>query len=49
MPLWGIRSRQIDYGLFPADAFVFADGGRVWSEAGGAAAAALGLTWRFAF
>ena len=27
VPLWGILSRQIDYGMFPADAFVFADGG----------------------
>ena len=31
VPLWGIRSREIDYGMFPADAFVFADGGRIWS------------------
>jgi Tol biopolymer transport system component len=31
VPLWGIWSREIDYGTFPADAFVFADGGRVWS------------------
>ena len=31
VPLWGIRSRQLDYGMFPADAFVFADGGRIWS------------------
>lgn len=30
VPIWGIRSRQIDYGMFPADAFVFADGGRIW-------------------
>jgi Tol biopolymer transport system component len=29
VPLWGIRSREIDYGMFPADAFVFADGGRI--------------------
>ncbi|MBY0496850.1 MAG: BamA/TamA family outer membrane protein, partial [Cyanobacteria bacterium] len=34
VPLSGIRSRQIDYGTFPADAFVFADGGRIWSGAG---------------
>ncbi len=33
VPVWGIRSRQLDYGAFPADAFVFADGGRVWGEA----------------
>jgi len=32
VPVWGIRSRQIDYGMFPADAFVFADGGRIWGE-----------------
>jgi Tol biopolymer transport system component len=30
VPLSGIRSRQIDYGMFPADAFMFVDGGRVW-------------------
>jgi hemolysin activation/secretion protein len=34
VPLWGIWSREIDYGTFPADAFVFADGGRVWSGTG---------------
>ncbi|HUQ89305.1 MAG TPA: BamA/TamA family outer membrane protein [Vicinamibacterales bacterium] len=32
VPLWGIRSRQIDYGSFPADAFLFADSGRIWGE-----------------
>ena len=32
VPLWGILSRQLDYGMFPADAFVFADGGRIWGE-----------------
>ena len=26
-PLWGLLSRQIEYGLFPLDAFLFADGG----------------------
>ena len=31
VPIWGILSRQIEYGPFPADAFVFADGGRIWS------------------
>jgi Tol biopolymer transport system component len=30
-PLWGIFSRQVDYGRLPADGFVFADGGLVWS------------------
>jgi Tol biopolymer transport system component len=30
-PLLGILSRRIEYGPLPADAFVFADGGRVWS------------------
>jgi Tol biopolymer transport system component len=30
-PIWGILSRQIDYGPLPADAFLFADGGLVWS------------------
>ena len=34
VPLWGIKSRQIDYGSFPADAFVFADGGRIWTGTG---------------
>ena len=32
-PLWGIFSRQLDYGRLPADAFLFADGGLVWSGA----------------
>ena len=32
-PLWGVFSRQLDYGRLPADAFVFADGGLVWSGA----------------
>ncbi len=32
-PLWGAFSRQLDYGRIPADAFVFADGGLVWSGA----------------
>jgi Tol biopolymer transport system component len=31
-PLWGVFSRELDYGRLPADAFVFADGGLVWSE-----------------
>ena len=34
VPLWGIRSRQLEYGMIPADAFVFADGGRVWTGPG---------------
>jgi Tol biopolymer transport system component len=34
VPLWGIVSRQLDYGRVPADAFVFADGGLVWSGRG---------------
>ena len=34
VPLSGIRSRQIDYGMFPADAFMFVDAGRVWTGAG---------------
>jgi Tol biopolymer transport system component len=33
-PIWGMLSRQIDYGPLPADAFVFADGGMVWSGPG---------------
>ncbi len=31
-PVWGLLSRQIEYGPLPADAFIFADGGIVWSE-----------------
>ena len=30
-PIWGVLSRQIEYGPLPADAFIFADGGIVWS------------------
>ena len=30
-PIWGMLSRQLDYGRIPADAFLFADGGLVWS------------------
>jgi Tol biopolymer transport system component len=26
-PIWGLRSRQIEYGVIPIDAFLFADGG----------------------
>ena len=33
-PLWSILSRQLDYGPVPADVFVFADGGSVWSGSG---------------
>ena len=29
VPLWGIKSRQIDYGIVPGRAFVFADGGMI--------------------
>lgn len=32
VPLWGMFTRQLEYGPLPADVFVFADGGRVWSE-----------------
>ena len=35
-PLSGILSRQLDYGAWPVDAFIFADGGRVWSGTGSA-------------
>jgi Tol biopolymer transport system component len=31
-PLLGIASRQLSYGRFPLDAFVFADGGVAWSR-----------------
>ena len=30
-PIWGMFSRELNYGPLPADAFVFADGGLVWS------------------
>jgi outer membrane protein assembly factor BamA len=30
-PLAGLLSRQLDYGRIPADGFIFADGGLVWS------------------
>ena len=42
VPLWGIRSRQIDYGSFPADLFVFADGGRIKGGAGSTAISSFG-------
>ena len=31
-PVWGLLSRQIDYGMIPMDAFLFADGGLVSSS-----------------
>ena len=31
-PVWGMLSREIEYGPLPADAFFFADGGLVWSR-----------------
>jgi len=34
VPIWGIGSRQIEYGPVPIDAFVFADGGMVWGGRG---------------
>ena len=34
VPVWGIRSRQIEYGPVPADIFLFADGGLVGSGDG---------------
>ena len=33
-PIWGLLSRQIEYGMFPIDAFVFADGGPSISGSG---------------
>ena len=30
-PIWGMFSRELDDGPLPADAFVFTDGGMVWS------------------
>jgi len=32
-PLLGMFSRQLEYGWLPADGFLFADGGLVWSGA----------------
>jgi hypothetical protein len=32
VPVWGMLSRQLEYGPLPLDAFVFADGGIVWSR-----------------
>jgi Tol biopolymer transport system component len=31
-PIWGLLSRTIEYGPLPADGFVFADGGGMWSN-----------------
>jgi Tol biopolymer transport system component len=42
VPLWGIVSRQIDYRSFPADAFVFADGGVIKGEARSTAISSFG-------
>src|SRR5688572_24901431 len=33
-PIWGVLSRQIEYGMFPIDAFLFADGGLISSDPG---------------
>jgi Tol biopolymer transport system component len=33
VPIWSMFSRQIAYGPLPADAFLFADAGMVWSSA----------------
>ncbi len=33
-PVWGLLSRQLEYGMFPLDAFVFADGGMISAPAG---------------
>jgi Tol biopolymer transport system component len=43
-PLWGMLSRQLEYGWLPADGFLFADGGLVWSgtQLAGAGVAAHG-------
>jgi Tol biopolymer transport system component len=46
VPIWGIRSRQIEYGPFPADAFVFADGGRIWGEGRSTAISSIGGGFR---
>jgi hypothetical protein len=33
-PVWGMFKRQLEYGPLPADAFLFADSGTVWSQGG---------------
>jgi hypothetical protein len=40
MPLFGLRSRDIAYGPIPAEAFLFADNGAVWSRVGVAGSSA---------
>ena len=42
VPIWGIRSGQIEYGMIPADAFVFADAGRIWGDDSSAAISSFG-------
>jgi Tol biopolymer transport system component len=42
VPIWGILSRQIDYAMFPADAFVFADAGVVRGTAGSSTISSFG-------
>jgi Tol biopolymer transport system component len=32
VPVWGLLSRQLQYGPLPMEAFAFADGGVVWSK-----------------
>lgn len=47
VPIWGIRSRQIQYGPFPADAFVFADAGMIRSDERRTAISSFGAGLRF--
>jgi hypothetical protein len=35
VPVWSMFSRRLEYGPLPLDAFIFADGGIVWSLRGG--------------
>jgi Tol biopolymer transport system component len=46
VPLWGIRSRQINYGPLPADAFVFADAGMIRSSGSRTAISSVGAGLR---
>jgi Tol biopolymer transport system component len=42
VPLNGIRSRQLDYGMLPADLFMFLDGGRIWGQGSAAMISSVG-------
>jgi Tol biopolymer transport system component len=42
VPIMGMLSREIDYRGIPADAFMFVDGGKIWSETGARMISAFG-------